>query len=105
MQRVIAGGEKGICERVEIYTDSSGESELIDIPPMPEAKFTITEEEIVQRKTITRDEAKQAVIELFAQKKELDYAGIMSELGLDLKLIVEVCGELEKEGKIRAIDT
>lgn len=70
---------------------------------IPEAKFTIAEEQSAQRKAITRDEARQAVMDLFAQKKELDYAEIMSELGLDLNTTIEVCRELEKEKKVEAI--
>jgi len=76
------------------------------LPPiviMPEVEFAIAEEETVQHKNITRDEARQAVMDLFTRRKELDYVEIMSELGLDLKVIVEVCGELEKEEKIEAL--
>lgn len=58
---------------------------------------------MAQRKIITKDQDRKVVIDLFTQRKELGYAEIMSELGLDLKIIVEVCGELEKEGKIKAI--
>lgn len=70
---------------------------------IPEAKFTIGEEQSAQRKTITRDEARQAVMDLFRQRKELDYGEIMSELGLDLDTTIEVCRELEKEKKVEAI--
>jgi len=70
---------------------------------IPEAKFIIAEEQSAQRKTITRDEARQAVVDLFAQRKELDYGEIMSELGLDLNTTIEVCRELEKEKKVEAI--
>lgn len=70
---------------------------------IPEEKFTIAEEQSAQRKTITRDEARQAVMDLFTQRKELDYGEIMSELGLDLNTTIEVCRELEKEKKVEAI--
>ena len=76
------------------------------LPPIiivPEVEFAIAEEEAVQHKNITRDKARQAVMDLFAQRKELDYAEIMSELGLDLNTTIEVCRELEKEKKVEAI--
>lgn len=50
------------------------------------------------------DEARQAVMHLFRQRKELDYGEIMSELGLDLDTTIEVCRELEKEGKIEGVN-
>lgn len=47
--------------------------------------------------------AKKLIIDLFAKKKELDYAEIMSELELDLTVVVEICDDLEREGKIKTI--
>ena len=48
-------------------------------------------------------EAKNKILGLFIKRKELDYGEIMSELGFDLEIIVEICEELEKEGKIKTI--
>jgi hypothetical protein len=53
---------------------------------------------------LSREEAKGMIMELFDQKGELDYIEIMSTLDLDLELIVELCAELEKEGKIKGLD-
>lgn len=48
--------------------------------------------------------AKQEVEELFSSsKKDLYYSDIMEKLGLDLELVVEICKELIKEGKIEDI--
>ena len=103
METMVTRGEKKVYEEGKIYTKGE-KGELIDLPlSIVTGKFTIAEEQIVQRRTITRDEAKQAIIDLFTQRKELDYVEIMSELGLELKSTIEICRELEKEGKIKAI--
>lgn len=61
------------------------------------------EEETANDHEFTRDEARQAVMDLFTQREELDYAEITSELGLDLRTTIEICRELEKKGKIKGI--
>jgi len=51
-----------------------------------------------------RWENKQKIERLFKKRKELDYWNIMQTLNLDLDLIVELCKELEEEGKIEGIN-
>ena len=53
---------------------------------------------------ISREEAKEKVLKLFEEKGELDYVDIASVLDLDLKLIVEICSELEREKRIEEIE-
>lgn len=62
---------------------------------------SINEEVIVVRE-LSRDEAKKEIKKLFEDNdgKSLDYGDIMRELKLDLKLVVELCSELAKEGEI-----
>lgn len=101
---VITGGEKAIGYEGDTFTESQ-ETELINLPlGMIKAKFRLVEKEIIQQKRIIKKEAKQAITDLFKQREELDYIEIMSELGLDLKLIVDICEELEKEEKIEALN-
>lgn len=60
--------------------------------------------EVDERDSITvygdRWEAKQKIERLFKERKELWYSDIAEILGLDLKLIVDICRELVEEGKI-----
>ena len=49
-------------------------------------------------------ESKQKIERLFEKRKELDYWDILQSLGLDLEFIVEICEELEEEGKIEGIE-
>ena len=50
----------------------------------------------------SREEAKQMIRKLFKQRGELDYIDITDALDLDLKMVVEICAELEEEGRIEA---
>jgi len=52
---------------------------------------------------VSKEEAKEEILRLFEKKGELGYGEIMEALGIDLKLIVEICDELEKESKIEAV--
>lgn len=58
---------------------------------------------VIETVEIPKKEAKKAILKLFEQKKEIDYDAIVSELGLDLELVVEICSELEKEKIITEI--
>ena len=48
-------------------------------------------------------EAKNKIESLFIKQGELGYDDIVFKLGFDLKVIMEICEELEKEGKIKTI--
>ena len=52
---------------------------------------------------MSRAQAKGAILGLFEQAGELDYLDIVSTLGLDLKLVAELCAELEEEHRIEAV--
>jgi Mn-dependent DtxR family transcriptional regulator len=49
---------------------------------------------------VSKEEAKEMVLRLFEQKGELDYVDIAETLDLNLKLVVEICTELEQENRI-----
>ena len=61
--------------------------------------------EVDERDSITvygdRWEAKRKIEGLFKKGKLLWYSDIAEILGLDLKLVVDICKELVEEGKIK----
>jgi len=60
-----------------------------------------TEKSVVLRE-ISREEAKREIERLFASTDEvLYYSDIAERLGLELRVVVEICKELIKEGEIK----
>lgn len=60
--------------------------------------------ETVVLRTIPREQAKKEILDLFKTAKgSLFYSDVARRLGLDLKLVVELCNELEDEGRIGAL--
>ncbi|GEM_PF-5158683 len=57
-------------------------------------------EQVVVLRTISREEAKDEIKELFADGGALYYSDIARQLQLDLPLVVELCHELEEEGEV-----
>ncbi len=52
-------------------------------------------------RAVPRSQAKKEIVGLFKRSKEsLFYSDVAEQLRLDLKLVVELCNELEKEGRI-----
>lgn len=95
----------------EVGVDTAADIELEEIPEAigaqkltPDVKFTIPKKQVIQHRTLTKNTAKKEVLELFEQKGELDYGDIIETLGLDLEIIVDVCRELQEEGRIQEID-
>lgn len=68
-----------------------------------EATAMISDEVIVLR-TISREEAKQEIRELFKAGGSLFYSDISERLRIDLPLVVELCQELENEGEIGEVE-
>ena len=62
-------------------------------------RATLAEDVIVLR-SISREEAKQEISELFLSGDTLFYSDIAARLQLDLPLVVEICHELQQEGEI-----
>lgn len=60
----------------------------------------IPEEKVVILREVSKEEAKQEVRTLFAGDRTLYYSDIAEELQLDLRLVVEICHELEEAGEI-----
>ena len=53
---------------------------------------------------VSKEKAKEMIVKLFEQEGELDYVDIASALGLDLKSVVEICSELEREKRIEEVE-
>lgn len=53
---------------------------------------------------LTREEVKIKILQLYEQDKELDYYDIISRCDIALELVVQICAELENEGKIEVIE-
>ena len=56
--------------------------------------------EVVVLRTISREQAKQEIRELFASGETLYYSDIVQRLGLDIALVIDLCKELEAEGEV-----
>jgi alpha-ketoglutarate-dependent taurine dioxygenase len=63
-------------------------------------KATVPEESVIVLRSITRDQAKQEMLELFQAGETLFYSDIARRLRIDLPVVVEVCHELIEEGEI-----
>lgn len=64
----------------------------------------VTKEKIVVLREISKEEAEKEILKLFSGGQVLYYSDIAEKLGLDLKLVVEICSELQSKGRIEVID-
>lgn len=58
------------------------------------------DQRVVVLREITREQAKREIQDLFEGGRVLDYEAIVTELSLDLELVVNICEELIQEGAI-----
>ena len=65
-----------------------------------ELRASLTDEEVIELRTITREDAKQEILDLFQSGETLYYSDLAKGLRIDLPLVVEICQELGKEGEI-----
>ncbi|MBL7126640.1 MAG: hypothetical protein ISS58_05485 [Dehalococcoidales bacterium] len=65
-----------------------------------ELESSISGEEAIVIREITREEAKQEIRQLFKSGRTLYYSDIARELKLDLELVVEICNELQESGLV-----
>ena len=57
-------------------------------------------EKIIVLRELTREEAKEEIRQLFKSGRTLYYSDIAEELKLDLKLVVDICRELQENNEI-----
>ncbi|MBI4303916.1 MAG: hypothetical protein HY665_06220 [Chloroflexi bacterium] len=65
---------------------------------------SLPKEKVVVLREVSREQAKAEIQSLFARGKTLYYSDIAERLGLDLRMVVEICNELQKSGEIEVID-
>jgi hypothetical protein len=63
-------------------------------------KAALPEEPVIVLRSITREQAKQEILELFQSGETLHFSDIACRLHLDLPLVVEICQDLRAEGEI-----
>ena len=61
---------------------------------------TASEEDVIVVRTVTRNQAKQEIQELFRSGATYYYSDISRSLGIELPLVVEICQELEESGEV-----
>ena len=78
-----------------------------DLPRLLEGISRLTEQlcsrETIEIREIPREQAKQEVLQYIQAKGRGSYSTIVEALTLDLQLVVELCEELAKEGKIEEV--
>lgn len=60
----------------------------------------------IEPENLTFEEAKKKIEQYFFDHhgEDIDYGDLMDDLNIHLSLIVDVCSELESEGKIAGVD-
>ena len=61
-------------------------------------------EKVIDLREITKEEAKDEIIDLFATGEIFYYSDIAFRLRLDLEMVVDICQKLEDEGAIYVTD-
>jgi len=61
------------------------------------------EEKVIVLRELSKEEAKKEILELFSKQDRLYYSDIAEQLSLDLKLVVDICSELQAAGEIHAL--
>jgi len=64
----------------------------------------LLKEKVVVLREISKEEAEKEILELFSKGQTLYYSDIAEQLGLDLKLVVEICNKLQSRGEIEVVD-
>ncbi len=67
---------------------------------LSELEERIPEEKVIVLKEISMEEAKEEIRQLFSSGRTLYYSDIAEELRLDLKLVVDICLELQASGEV-----
>jgi len=69
----------------------------------PATEYDMSNSTLMGTDIISREEAKLRIVRLLIERKKLDYLDIVTELKLDLRLVVDICEELIEEGKIEDV--
>jgi len=58
---------------------------------------------VVPLRPLSRQEARAEIIGLFETGETLYYSDIVGRLGIDIDDVIEICNELEREGRIETL--
>ena len=61
-------------------------------------------ENVIDLREITKEEARDEIIDLFATGEILYYSDIAFRLRLDLEMVVDICHQLKEDGLIHLAD-
>ncbi|MXZ79155.1 MAG: hypothetical protein F4Z06_12905 [Acidimicrobiia bacterium] len=61
-------------------------------------------ENVIDLREITKEKARDEIIDLFATGEILHYSDIAFRLRLDLEMVVDICHQLEEDGLIHLAD-
>jgi len=67
-------------------------------------EIAIPKEETVVLRDVTKDQALKEIKNLFLSGRTLYYSDIAEELGLSLRVVVDICNELKENGEISTGD-
>jgi Mn-dependent DtxR family transcriptional regulator len=96
LREEIRSMEERIVERIEHRID-----ELVGRGNSEEGT---TAGEVIILRSISREQAKKEILDLFDTYEKLDYGDIAEKLRLDLEQVVEIVGELKKEGEVEVAE-
>jgi len=65
---------------------------------------SLPKERVLILREISREEAREEIRNLFSTGRTLYYSDIAEQLRLDLKLVVDICSELQSKGEIEVVD-
>ncbi|MCK4404541.1 MAG: hypothetical protein KAW02_05565 [candidate division Zixibacteria bacterium] len=90
--------EENVRLRQDISDLSGKVAELVEIL---RGDYISRAENFIVLREISMRQAKKEIVKLFQKSGSLYYSDIAEQLRLDLELVVDLCAELEKEGKIK----
>lgn len=103
---ILGGGAPFIVNWVDPFTEMRRaieklEARVTELEEEVQNLRVAAQEEVVVLRTVSREQAKMEIRELFQSGETLFYSDIARRLGIDLPLVVEICQELEEEGEIQ----
>ncbi len=66
-------------------------------------RLSATQNGAVELRNLTRAQARSEIIDLFQSGETLYYSDIVQRLGIDIEDVIEICRELETEGRIETL--
>jgi hypothetical protein len=93
----LQGKIRGLESRISVLEDQ--------VTTIKQALSSYRDEKVIMLRTLTREQAKTEILDLFRQGKPLFYSDIAEALQLDLQSVVEISEELIAEGEVTKRDS